>query len=47
MKRQGANTLPKFRQIDDDTFEDKDYVYTLKERAWGEKYPFIKKKKQR
>lgn len=34
-----------FRQIDDDTFEDKDYTYTIKEKAWGEAYPFIKKKK--
>lgn len=34
-----------FRQIDDDTFEDKDYIYTIKEKAWGEEYPFIKKKK--
>lgn len=34
-----------FRQIDDDTFEDKDYIYTIKENAWKEEYPFDKKKK--
>lgn len=33
-----------FRQIDDDTFEDKDYIYTIKENAWKEEYPFDKKK---
>lgn len=36
---------PTFRQIEDDTFEDKDYIYTIKENAWREEYPFIKKKK--
>ena len=36
---------PTFRQIDDDTFEDKDYIYTIKEKACGEEYPFVKKKK--
>ena len=34
-----------FRQTDNDTFEDKNYIYTIKEKAWGEAYPFIKKKK--
>ena len=34
-----------FRQIDDETFEDKSYIYTIKEKAWGEAYPFVKKKK--
>ena len=34
-----------FRQIDDYTYEDKNYIYTLKNRAWEEEYPFIKKKK--
>lgn len=34
-----------FRQIDDETFEDKNYIYTVKEKAWGEAYPFVKKKK--
>lgn len=34
-----------FRQIDNNTFEDKDFIYTIKERAWGEDYPFVKKKK--
>lgn len=34
-----------FRQIDDETFEDKSYIYTIKEEAWGEAYPFVKKKK--
>lgn len=36
-----------FRQIDNGTFEDKDYIYTIKEKAWGEEYPFVKKKKNR
>ncbi|MBD5317621.1 MAG: hypothetical protein HDS11_08135 [Bacteroides sp.] len=34
-----------FRQIDDETFEDKSYIYTIKEKTWGETYPFVKKKK--
>lgn len=34
-----------FQQIDDETFEDKSYIYTIKEKAWGEAYPFVKKKK--
>ena len=34
-----------FRQKDDGTFEDKDYVYTIKERSWQEANPFVKKKK--
>ncbi|MDE6017316.1 MAG: DKNYY domain-containing protein [Muribaculaceae bacterium] len=34
-----------FRQIDDETFEDKSYIYTIKKNAWRETYPFVKKKK--
>ena len=34
-----------FRQIDDNTYEDKNYIYTLKYKAWDEEYPFIKKEK--
>lgn len=34
-----------FRQTDDHTFEDKNYIYTLKEKAWGEEYPFDKKER--
>lgn len=34
-----------FQQIDDKTFEDKKFTYPLKERPWGEDYPFDKKRK--
>lgn len=34
-----------FQQTDDNTFEDKHFIYTLKERPWGEDYPFDKKRK--
>lgn len=34
-----------FKQTDDRLFEDKDYIYMIKDRAWSEKYPFDKKKK--
>lgn len=34
-----------FRQIDNNIFEDRNFIYTIKERAWGEDYPFDKKKK--
>lgn len=34
-----------FRQIDDEMFEDKYYIYTIKENAWREEYPFERKKK--
>ena len=34
-----------FHQIDDETFEDKDFIYIIKEDAWQEEYPFERKKK--
>lgn len=34
-----------FRQIEDEIFEDKDFIYTIKENVWREKYPFDRKKK--
>ena len=34
-----------FRQIDDHTYEDKNYIYSMKNRVWDEEYPFIKKEK--
>ena len=34
-----------FRQIDDETFEDRDFVYTIKEFVWKERYPFDRKRK--
>lgn len=35
-----------FRQINDNTFEDKEFTYTIKENLWKEnEYPFDKKKK--
>lgn len=34
-----------FRQIDDKTFEDKNYIYTIKENSWQYDYPFDKKGK--
>lgn len=35
-----------FRQIDNESFEDKNFKYTIKERSWAEDYPFEKKKKR-
>lgn len=34
-----------FLQIDEKTFEDKNFIYTIKEKPWGENYPFDKIKK--
>ncbi len=34
-----------FHQRDDKTFEDKDFIYTMKEKPWSENYPFNKRKK--
>jgi hypothetical protein len=34
-----------FRQIDEETFEDKNFIYTIKEFAWKEEDPFNRKKK--
>ena len=36
---------PTFRRINDETFEDKNYIYTLKDRAWAQDDPFERKKK--
>lgn len=35
-----------FHQIDDEIFEDKYYIYTIKENAWREECPFERKRKQ-
>ncbi|MBQ7823681.1 MAG: DKNYY domain-containing protein [Bacteroidaceae bacterium] len=35
-----------FRQIDDKIFEDKYYIYIIKENVWREEYPFNRKRKQ-
>ena len=35
-----------FHQIDDEIFEDKYYIYTIKENVWREEYPFERKRKQ-
>ena len=35
-----------FCQINDEVFVDKDYIYTIKENAWREAYPFDKKRKE-
>lgn len=34
-----------FRQIDDEIFEDKYCIYTIKENVWKEEYPFERKRK--
>ena len=34
-----------FRQINEETFEDKNYIYTIKESSWNEEDPFNRKKK--
>lgn len=34
-----------FHQIDDEIFEDKNFIYTIKENVWKEEYPFNRKKK--
>lgn len=36
---------PTFRPIDDKTFEDKNYIYTIKNKAWAQDDPFERKKK--
>lgn len=36
---------PTFRPIDDKTFEDKNYIYTIKNNAWAQDDPFERKKK--
>lgn len=38
---------PSFKQIDYDTFEDKDYIYIVKSNSIEKKYPFDKKKKSK
>lgn len=35
-----------FCQINDEVFVDKNYIYTIKENAWREAYPFDKKRKE-
>ena len=35
-----------FRQISDEVFEDRNYIYTIKENSWKEEYPFDKKRKE-
>ena len=35
-----------FHQIDDEIFEDKYSIYTIKENVWREEYPFERKRKQ-
>lgn len=35
-----------FRQISDEVFEDRNYIYTIKENSWKEDYPFDKKRKE-
>ena len=34
-----------FRQINEESFEDKNYIYTIKEFAWKEEDPFNREKK--
>ena len=34
-----------FHQIGDEAFEDKNFIYTIKENSWNGEYPFDKKKK--
>ena len=34
-----------FRQISNEVFEDRNYIYTIKENSWKEEYPFDKKRK--
>ena len=34
-----------FRQRDDETFEDRNFIYTIKENVWREEYPFDRKRK--
>lgn len=35
-----------FRQISDEVFEDRNYIYTIKENSWREEYPFDRKRKE-
>lgn len=35
-----------FHQISDEVFEDRNYIYTIKENSWNDEYPFDKKKKE-
>lgn len=35
-----------FRQIGEETFEDKNYIYTIKEKGFEQDYPFDRKEKQ-
>jgi hypothetical protein len=37
---------PSFCQTNDNTFEDKNYIYTIKDGAWEKDYPFDKQKKK-
>ncbi len=34
-----------FYQVSNETFEDKNFIYAIKENAWNEEYPFDKKRK--
>ena len=34
-----------FRQRDYETFEDRNFIYTIKENVWREVYPFDRKRK--
>ncbi len=36
-----------FRQINDDKYEDRNFIYTMKPRSWQEEYPFEKKRKKK
>lgn len=35
-----------FRQISNEVFEDRNYIYTIKENSWKEEYPFDRKRKE-